>query len=381
MSALLDASSVSVPFESLKRVTRDRKYAVEEVEGVLKGVAAAAAGNEGGGGTATAAQLDQYVQQLQGLKRKLEATAEQEDAELARCRARLAHLRGLGAPPRDGQVAWNRRRIDALLVDHMLRCGHNRAAAALAASAGIQPLVELHIFAGAQRVVEGLRAHDCGLALAWCEEHRARLRKARSRLEFKLRVQEFVELVRAGQQLEAIAYARRHLAPWAGQHMQELQRAAALLAFQAGTQCAPYRQLFEEERWAELIELFHQELYRLNSLPPTSLLSIHLQAGLSALKTPLSLADGCCREDPLHLPAFRQLAEGLPYARHVHSKLICAITRELMDEHNPPAALPNGYVYSQKALLEMAAANSGRVTCPRSGFSCDVSELRRVYIS
>ena len=57
-----------------------------------------------------------------------------------------------------------------------------------------------------------------------------------------------MELVRAGQQLEAIAYARRHLAPWAGQHMQELQRAAALLAFQAGTQCAPYRQLFEEER-------------------------------------------------------------------------------------------------------------------------------------
>lgn len=52
-----------------------------------------------------------------------------------------------------------------------------------------QPLVELHIFAGAQRVVEALRAHDCGLALAWCEEHRARLRKARSRLEFKLRVQ------------------------------------------------------------------------------------------------------------------------------------------------------------------------------------------------
>jgi macrophage erythroblast attacher len=49
--------------------------------------------------------------------------------------------------------------------------------------------VELHIFAGAQRVVEALRGHDCGPALAWCDEHRARLRKAKSRLEFKLRVQ------------------------------------------------------------------------------------------------------------------------------------------------------------------------------------------------
>jgi len=31
-------------------------------------------------------------------------------------------------------------------------------------------------------------------------------------------------------------------------------------------------------QWGELVELFRQELYRLNTLPPTSLLSIHLQA-------------------------------------------------------------------------------------------------------
>ena len=112
---------------------------------------------------------------------------------------------------------------------------------------------------------------------------------------------------------------------------------------------------------------------------PTS--SLAPQAGLSALKTPLSLEEGCCREDPLHLPAFRALAAGLPYAKHVHSKLICALSRTLMNEHNPPAALPNGMVYSQRALLDMAAAHGGRVTCPRTGFTCDAAELRRVYIS
>lgn len=201
MGSLLDAGSVSVPFESLKRVTRERKYAVEEVEGVLRGVATAATGGGDGSGSsgqtcppftpaeAASARLEHYVQQLQGLKRKLEATSLTESEDLGRIRARLQHLRDLGAPPRDGQVEWNRRRIDCLLVDHMLRAGYNRAAAGLAASAGIQPLVELHIFAGAQKVVEALRAHDCGQVLAWCEENRARLRKAKSRLEFKLRVQ------------------------------------------------------------------------------------------------------------------------------------------------------------------------------------------------
>ncbi|PRW44610.1 macrophage erythroblast attacher [Chlorella sorokiniana] len=379
---LLDAGSVSVPYESLKRVTRERKYMIEEAEGIGKGVAAAARdASLAHDASAAHARLDQLLSQLQGLKRKLEGTSLSEREDLARCRARLQHLRDLGAPDKDAQIEWNRRRLDSLLVDHMLRGGYNGAAAALASSSGIQPLVELHIFEGAQSVVDALRAHNCGPALAWCEEQRPRLRKAKSKLEFKLRVQEFVELVRAGQQLEAIAYARRHLAPWASQYLPELQRAAALLAFQAGTQCAPYKQLFDDARWGELVELFRQELYRLNTLPPTSLLSIHLQAGLSALKTPLSLEPGCCREDPLHLPAFRTLAEGLPFAKHVHSKLICAISHTLMNEHNPPAALPNGYVYSQKALHDMAAANGGRVTCPRTGFSCDVSELRRVYIS
>lgn len=62
----------------------------------------------------------------------------------------------------------------------------------------------------------------------------------------------------------------------------------------------------------------------------------HAQAGLSALKTPQSLAESCSREDPLHLPAFRALASRLPFAKHVHSKLVCAVTKQIMDEHNPP---------------------------------------------
>ncbi|KAL4858795.1 hypothetical protein ACK3TF_001186 [Chlorella vulgaris] len=386
--ALLDGGAVSVPFEVLKRVTRNRKYDIEAAEEILRSIETDA-GSQGSPSSPAAVatrgqaieRLAQHEDALQRLRASLEDISEVEGRELASCQARLQHLRNLGPAPKEGQVEWNRRRIDTLLVDHMLRSGHNRAAKALAAEAGIQALVELPLFDTAQSVAQPLYAHSCRQALAWCEAQRVRLRKAKSKLEFKLRVQEFVELIRAGQQLEAIAYARRHLAPWAPQYMPELQQAATLLTFQAGLEIEPYKQLLDNARWLDLIDLFLQELYRLNSLPPTSLLLIHLQAGLSALKTPQSLADSCCREDPLHLPAFRTLAEGLPFAKHVHSKLMCALSHTLMDEHNPPAALPNGYVYSQKALAEMAAANGGRITCPRTGFSCDLSELRRVYVS
>ena len=54
-------------------------------------------------------------------------------------------------------------------------------------------------------------------------------------------------------------------------------------------------------------DLFLKELYRLHCLTPESLLTVHIQAGLAALKTPLSYLPGCSKEDPLHLPAFKKL--------------------------------------------------------------------------
>jgi hypothetical protein len=47
-----------------------------------------------------------------------------------------------------------------------------------------------------------------------------------------------------------------------------------------------YRRYMSYDRWNELAQLFRGDLYALNGLPSRSLLSIHLQAGLAALKTP-----------------------------------------------------------------------------------------------
>jgi len=49
--------------------------------------------------------------------------------------------------------------------------------------------VDAHIFVEAQRVVDALKQRDCATALTWCSQHAAKLKKIRSRLEFKLRLQ------------------------------------------------------------------------------------------------------------------------------------------------------------------------------------------------
>ena|SRR5271170_920913 len=62
-----------------------------------------------------------------------------------------------------------------------------------------------------------------------------------SNLEFELRVQEYIELVRTGQHLPAIAYYRKYLVPFAQTHREAIQRAAGLLAFPPDTKVYPYK--------------------------------------------------------------------------------------------------------------------------------------------
>lgn len=59
-----------------------------------------------------------------------------------------------------------------------------------------------------------------------------------------------------------------------------------LLAFDPNTCIRRYQRLFSLSRWAGLIDQFRQENFALYQLSQRSVLSVTLQAGLSALKTP-----------------------------------------------------------------------------------------------
>ncbi|XP_017470276.1 PREDICTED: macrophage erythroblast attacher isoform X2 [Rhagoletis zephyria] len=86
----------------------------------------------------------------------------------------------------------------------------------------------------------------------------------------------------------------------------------------------PYKGLFSERRWKDLVLNFRNENYRIFQLSTQSLLSVTIQAGLSALKTPQCYSSNCknlhcpvCQED------FNQIAKKLPYSHCVQSRLIC----------------------------------------------------------
>ncbi|KAF3788245.1 Macrophage erythroblast attacher [Nymphaea thermarum] len=242
-------------------------------------------------------------------------------------------------------------------------------------------LVDIDIFLEAKKVIDALQNKEVGPALAWCAENKSKLKKSKSKFEFQLRLQEFIELVRAEKNMRAVMYSRKYLSPWGATHMKELQRVMATLAFKSSTECATYKVLFDPKQWDYLVEQFKQEFYKLYGMTLEPLLNIFLQAGLSSLKTPFCYEEDCTKEDPLSQETFRKLAQPLPFSKQHHSKLVCYISKELMDADNPPLVLPNGYVYGTKALEDMAKKNGGRITCPRTSLVYNFSELAKVFIS
>ncbi|CAI0411570.1 unnamed protein product [Linum tenue] len=421
-SLKLEHQFARVPFEHYKKTIRANHRAVEkEISSVVSGV------NEAAGSDLTkddaVEHLTSLVSRLQGLKRKLEEGSRTENLQAQRCRARLDHLESADA---ENLTEWSNTRLKRILVDYMLRMSYYDTATKLAESSNIQDLVDIDVFQEAKRVIDALQNKEVAPALAWCAENKSRLKKSKSKFEFLLRLQEFIEFVRSDNHMRAIAYARKYLSPWGATHMKELQRVMATLAFKSGTVCAAYKVLFEPKQWDYLVDQFKQEFSKLYGMTVEPLLNIYLQAGLSALKTPYPLTashltaycfqnisffhylslllpdfrtffctkqistqngwrycydDDCPKEDPLSQETFRKLALPLPYSKQHHSKLVCYITKELMDTENPPQVLPNGYVYSTKALEEMAKKNYGKVTCPRTGLVCNYSDVVKAYIS
>lgn len=55
-----------------------------------------------------------------------------------------------------------------------------------------------------REVENSLTKRETSKCLAWCHDNRSKLRKLKSTLEFNIRVQEFVELVRSDRRMDAV---------------------------------------------------------------------------------------------------------------------------------------------------------------------------------
>ncbi|KAK5671376.1 GID complex subunit containing RING finger motif [Batrachochytrium dendrobatidis] len=384
----LEQPLIKVPLEQLKRALRTSQKHVEkemlalstQVESVISKASSSASLDE------ICTSLDASISRLHGLKRKLDEIKIEEDLYVHHTKVRLEHLAEVShiqVVDSEAYIRWSKTRLARILVDYMLRQGLSTSAVKLATDSQIQDLVDIDLFSQSRKIEAALLKKSCNECLQWCSDNRSSLKKAKSTLEFNLRLQEYIELVRVSKTSQAIAYARKYLTPWSDTHMQQIQQAMGLLAFTSQTTCKSYKLLFDESQWTNLVLQFKTDNYALNSLTLRPLLHMTLQAGLASLKTPtcsqpLSKNVNCpvCESD-----TFGKLAEKLPCSHHVNSCVVCRISGKIMDADNPPLVLPNGQVYSTLALKDIASRNDGSILCPTTGATYHLTETRKAFIA
>ena len=235
------------------------------------------------------------IARMQTFKRKLEKLNTEEEALHEHTSKRIKHLQDLFDTNSFSDVKyeqWSRTRLDRLMVDYLLRSGYSRTAASLAEAKQISHLIDLDTFTACHKIAASLARGETKEALAWITENKNSLKKLvqpphqNTDLEFCLRLQQFVELVRCKKATEAQKHATTYLAPHAMSRPDPVLAAAGLLAMPADTGAEPYKDLFSGSRWLSLSHLFVETHHTLLSLPTQPLLHVGLSAGLSALKTP-----------------------------------------------------------------------------------------------
>ncbi|KAK6950469.1 GID complex subunit containing RING finger motif [Daldinia eschscholtzii] len=315
------------------------------------------------------------IARMRGVKRKLTAFADEEQRLHRHEEARVRHLNEVYSMYSVDDVkyeAWSRTRLDRLLVDYLLRHGYNQSARALAQEKGIEPLVDLDTFEQMSRIRKCILNRSVTEALAWCTagDTKKELRKMDSNLEFMLRFQQYIELVRdhSTKPTEILSYARKFLLPYQNTYKREVMQACGMLAVRPSAETNVYAELYSPDRWEMLANLFTSTHNALLSLPSVPLLHVALSSGLSALKTP-----ACHSVCPICSTELNELARGVPYAFHSKSH----VEPDLL-------LLPNGRAYGRARLDEYARKAGlldGQVKDLRTGEIFGVDRLKKVYIT
>ncbi|KAH7307069.1 hypothetical protein KP509_22G044200 [Ceratopteris richardii] len=252
---------MKVPFENLTKYVRDseRLIAIENF------IYNAAEGSRKNMSKQDALQhLDSLLSQMQGFKVKADASNKLEKDGLQKIRKRLDHLQVLHSGGEETQLKWKQIHLDCILVEYMIRLDYYNTAVKLAEQSGIQDLVDINIFLGAIRVIQGLKNRDCSKALAWCTEHELYLKRSQGRRrKKKLHVTEFQQ-----------PYIRFH----------ETQ-VMLILAFKNFSDSNDCMMLLALKRWDDLVDQFTLEFIKIYGITVKPLLIYYLQAGLSGLKT------------------------------------------------------------------------------------------------
>lgn len=436
---LQDQSLLRLPLELQRRNFKKAQTVIDHEQKTTTALLKDAANKANSAGRDdTLNSIDAMIARMEKLKRKLEVLHAEEQVLHDQSAKRIHHLQELYHIPSLVDVkyeSWSKTRLDRLTVDFLLRAGYSETASALATSKGIEHLIDLDTFTSCHKIADSIQRGDTTEALAWVRDNRESIKKLLERsnppsnaavttapkispLEFQLRFQEYIELLRQyprrqTARYEALNYAQKHLYPQSIVHPDQICTVAGLLSQDPSTSAGPYEEYFAPTRWTYLSNLFIETHHNLLNLPLRSGLHVALSAGLSALKTPAchsalnpasaattgsdatfapttgkgsnGIGQSLC---PICSMELNSLALSVPYAHHTKSSV-----------ENDPMMLPNHRVYGKERLLDLerkkaridlsmfgsdddlATTKGRKIQDPVTGDEFNWDDLKKVYIT
>ncbi|VDO03885.1 unnamed protein product [Rodentolepis nana] len=342
--------------------------------------------------------LGNVLSAVKGLKRKADAIYSEELDFVSSCKKRIAHLVEVAeleeaAPKprtqaekfkpskviesfiseREGTIPSQTRttntippphydkpvfssRFNRLLAEHLFAMGHYHSALALIKQVPDYDKIFVRIIEEAIFIQEALIRGETKPAHKWFNESNFRLKHSDLNFDFDMRIFEFYLLVRDDKRMEAVTHARQYLNNFKeSDHYKprRLGQAMVLLIMRTADEVKEKAKQNElNEEW--IVKRFHLALMFFYSfISPTPFL-LTVRAGMSAIKTPFCYHDESRNPNCVVChPLINRYASNLVFGHHDQSILTCYQTGLIMDENNPPMALPNGYVYSQRVSLSL----------------------------
>ncbi|KAM7542488.1 hypothetical protein Aperf_G00000004780 [Anoplocephala perfoliata] len=309
------------------------------------------------------------------------------------CNAVESFITGDGSPQASGSRTTNvipppqydkpifSARFNRLFAEHLFAMGHYQSALALMNQIPDPDTIFVKIIEEALSIQEALLRGDTKPAHKWFTDSSFRLKHVETSFDFDLRIFEFYLLVREDKRIEAVNHARQYLNNFQETdhyRSRRLGQAMVLLIMRTVDEVKEKAKQNElNEEW--IAKRFHLALMNFYSFTSLTPFLLTVRAGISAIKTPFCYHDRTRNPNCVTChPLINRYAQSLVFGHHDQSILTCYQTGLVMNEDNPPMALPNGFVYSLRGIEQLT--KDGYIRCPKTEEVFEAGQAKRVYV-
>lgn len=230
------------------------------------------------------------------------------------------------------------------------------------------------------QLVEAMKCKNLEPALKWAIANSDKLKPNGSDLLLKLHSLQFVDILQKGNRGGALHYARTYLAPFASDHMAEIQKHIVCLIWAGKLDKSPYSHLLSTANWDKVTGELTRQFCNILGQSFESPLSVTIAAGVQGLPPLLKFMNVMVgKRNEWHTMKQLPVPVELDREFQFHSIFVCPVSKEQATEENPPMLMSCGHVLCKQSITKMSKNGTKAFKCPYCPTDIDAAQCRQLY--